>query len=139
MPTAGNVFEFRHDEVASTAMRLSRGGLDRGIRQELVNNRFRSRALFRARVKHRQQMVEGLQNKIPLSVWAMGNYVIHMDYGPWIRQLVAEEDMQEALHMKKERRGGRITRNSGGGYVRTIVITAEEREALGGTRLEAIA
>jgi hypothetical protein len=118
-------------------MRLSRGVLEHRIGEDLTfdaNNSFRTRALFHARVQHQVQMAEGLKNMIPLSVWAMRNSVIHMDYGPWIRQLVAEEDMQEALHMKKER-SGRMTRNSGGGYVRTIMVTAEEREALASTRL----
>jgi len=132
LPTTGNASGCQHEDIASTAMRLSRGVLERKIRQELtsdVNTGFRTHALFRARVEHQAQMAEGLTNKVPLSVWAMRNYVIHMDYGPWVRQIVAEEDMQEALQMKKER-PGRQTRNSGKGYERTIAVTAEEREAL---------
>jgi hypothetical protein len=80
-------------------------------------------------------MVEGLKNRIPLSAWAMGNYVIHMDYGPWIRHLVAVDDEEEALYMQRER-SGRRTRNSGGKYQRTIVVSAEERKALIATGLE---
>jgi hypothetical protein len=74
-------------------------------------------------------MVEGLKNMVPLSMWVMRDCVIHMDYGPWIRHIVAEEDMQEALYLKRERTG-RMTRNSGGEYVRTMRITEEERKAL---------
>lgn len=47
---------------------------------------------------------------------------------------MAEEDVQEVLHMKKAH-SGRATRNSGGGYVRTMLVTPEEREALVATRL----
>ena len=118
-------------------MRLSRDVLERGIKEgqsfEVIND-LRTRGLFRARVEHQMQMIKGLKNMIPASVWAMRNDVVHVDYGPWIRQLIAEEDMQEALYMKKER-SGRTTRNSGGGYVRTILVTADERDALVATRL----
>lgn len=119
-------------------MRLSRGILQHEIRNKLtldVKNGFRTRELFHARVEHQVQMVEGLKNMIPLSAWAMGNYVIHMDYGPWIRHLVAVEDKEEALYMQKERTGRR-TRNSGGKYERTIVVSGKEREALTATGVE---
>jgi hypothetical protein len=132
-----NGYELRHNDIASTAMQLSRGGLKRGIKQELVTfdvgSSFRSRALFRAQLEHQEQMSEGLKDLIPLSAWGVSNHVVHMDYGPWIRQFVAEEDKQETLHNQK--RTGRATRNSGGEYVRTIVVTAERRKGLAATGL----
>ncbi|KAF8222174.1 hypothetical protein L208DRAFT_1462170 [Tricholoma matsutake] len=135
VPAAGSGFEFRRRDIASTVMRLSRGALDKqGLTLEVKDN-LQSRGLFHARVEHQVQMAKGLKKMIPPSVWVTGKYAIHMDYGPWIRQLVAEEDKQEELHMKRERTG-RMTRNSGGSYERTIVVTATERVALAGTRLE---
>jgi hypothetical protein len=117
-------------------MRLSRGILKREIKQVVtsdVNDGFRTRGLFRARVEHQLQTAEGLGSMVPFWIWGIREHVIHVDYGPWIRHIVAEEDLQEALYLKRERTG-RMTRNSSG-YVRTTPITQEQRKALAATRL----
>jgi hypothetical protein len=99
-----------------------------------MSNGFQTRALLRACIEHRTLLVEGLKNVVHLPGLQIHRSVISMEYGPWFRHIVAEEDIQEALHRKKERKG-RNTRNSGGGYVRIHSVSTEEREALAATAL----
>ncbi|KAF8076393.1 hypothetical protein FPV67DRAFT_1471544 [Lyophyllum atratum] len=130
-----------HDEeIASTAMCLSREALQVGRTQKPTSSSIspiRTRELFRARVDHQLQMAEALGGIVPLSVLKMRRAEVRMDYETSIRDIVAAEDMEELLNQQKYR-FGRMTRNSGGGFVRTIVLTTESRAALTETVLRQI-
>ena len=136
VPAADGGMRSRIEDTALSAMRVSRG---RGTGREpksvsVIRNGFQTRALLRACMEYHRQLGEGLKAMVPLSGWAMRRSVIHMDYGPWIRYMVAEEDKQEALDAMKER-AGRKTRNSGRGFNRTLFVSGEAREALAATTL----
>ncbi|RDB22523.1 ATPase family AAA domain-containing protein 5 [Hypsizygus marmoreus] len=128
----------RDDEIASTAVLLSRGALEFGMKPEptpIGINSFRTRELFRARVDHQVQIAEALGSVVPLSVLTVRRSEVCIDYLPCVRDIVGVEDEQEEKQKQKER-SGRMTRNSGGVYVRTLVLTTEAREALDRTGLE---
>lgn len=120
----------RDEEIASAALRLSRGIL--GIGKTLNSG---TRGLFRARAAHQQHIFEALNKTVPLPVLMMRGSGVCTDYGPRVRDIVAGEDMQEALTMQREKTG-RTTRNSGGAYVRCLKLTDAARMALDGTGLD---
>lgn len=54
---------------------------------------------------------------------------LHVDYMPWIRQIIATDDKDEEIYLSRAR-SGRMTRNSGGGYVRAVILSDSGRDAL---------
>ncbi|KAF8897537.1 hypothetical protein BD779DRAFT_1491391 [Infundibulicybe gibba] len=131
----------RDDEIASSAIRLSRGTLEagetRGPRSiNTVNrNSFGARALFRARVEYQEHMGPFLLRNVGLSGRLLARTAVHLEYGPFIRQIVAADDEQEQKYMEMAgSRGGRMTRNSQlQRYVRTIDVSTAERDILRAT------
>lgn len=54
---------------------------------------------------------------------------LHVDYMPWIRQIIATDDKDEEIYLSRAR-SGRMTRNSGGEYVRAVILSDSGRDAL---------
>ncbi|KAF8655270.1 hypothetical protein AX16_003171 [Volvariella volvacea WC 439] len=111
----------RDEEIASFAIRLARGMVERGVARGqpmLLADKdpsFRPRALFRARVDHKRRTEQSLRGRLPLGMRGMGHPAIALDYQPWFRLMVEADDRAEKEHLEQaqhERRGGRTTRNS---------------------------
>ncbi|GLB33814.1 putative P-loop containing nucleoside triphosphate hydrolase protein [Lyophyllum shimeji] len=131
-----------HDaEIASAAMWLSRGTLKVGRTRQPTSigiSPFRTRELFRARVDHQVQMDKALGDIVPLPILKTRRAEVLLEYAPSIRDIVAAEDVEERAHLQKHR-PGRMTRNSGGTFVRTLVLAPESRAALTATVLPPLA
>jgi hypothetical protein len=128
----------RDEEIALTVIRRSRGSLEAGTLRAPTSivKTSRTHGLFHARVSHQLQMAEVVRNSIPPSVWSMSRKDVYMDYVPFIRAIIAAEDLEEKAYMDMQKeRPGRATRNSKGGYDRTFTVTTEVREALDETAL----
>lgn len=124
------------DEMASTAIQLSRGAREARMTRDPTSinigstNSFRPRGLFRARVDYQIQIWQALGGLLPISARSVARPVLHVEYEPWIRQMVAGDEMQEQVYLcTAGERGGRTTRNSQR-YVRMVSLTAEGRDAL---------
>ncbi|KAF5387832.1 hypothetical protein D9615_000415 [Tricholomella constricta] len=129
----------RDGEMASAAMWHSRGALETGKTREPTSvciSSFRTRELFRARVDHQLEMAKALSDIVSLPMLAMRRGEVYLDYVSRIRDIVAAEDRDELLHRLQAQGAGRMTRNSGGVYVRMIELTTASRAALARTVLE---
>ena len=130
-PRSSELFtsDTRDEGIIGAALRLSRGPLGAETRGQ------QTRDLFRRRVDYQRQVAEALRQIVPLSVLTLRRSDVVTDYLPRVRDMIAAEDLQEALCGQKER-PGRTTRNSMKGvYERNIVLSAEERVMLEMTRL----
>ncbi|THV08553.1 hypothetical protein K435DRAFT_772021 [Dendrothele bispora CBS 962.96] len=112
----------RNEEIMTTlirAMGRSRGSFEDG--QELLH----------ARVRY-EKMLKEFSNNVAVGESQIGRRtVIDLDYLPWIRHMVAADDV---LEKETERVGGRTTRNSQR-YVRTVELSEGERAILEWTKL----
>lgn len=102
----------------------------------------RTRALFGARVRYQSQIGGVLAAILPLAAPLIPRPEIHLDYEPWIRNMVESDDREEeqqihTAEIQRLQRPGRLTRNSSSRrYVRMIDITEGQREALRATSLD---
>lgn len=115
--------------IAEGAIRCARGMLKTIVDQGM----FRPRELFRARVGYHSQVVAVLEGVLPEAI-LQRPCILHLEYGPRVRVMVAADDAEEAFVLSQSR-GGRTTRNSLG-YVRHIGLGASEREQLSRSGLE---
>ncbi|KAF9491036.1 hypothetical protein BDN71DRAFT_111272 [Pleurotus eryngii] len=115
--------------IAEGAIRCARGMLKTIVDQGM----FRPRELFRARVGYHSQVVAVLGGVLPEAILQHPS-ILHLEYGPWVRVMIAADDAEEAFVLSQSR-GGRTTRNSLG-YVRHIGLGASEREQLSRSGLE---
>ncbi|KDR83737.1 hypothetical protein GALMADRAFT_219568 [Galerina marginata CBS 339.88] len=117
----------RQEDMICSATDLLFGLFDVDVRKDDAS----SRSIEDESKKIRVQQTRILQEISPMSRDKGG---LWFDYLPYLRQMVAAEDVEEARAMEKRRRVGRRTRNSGrSGYVRTIELTEEARRGLGET------
>ncbi|TFK43527.1 hypothetical protein BDQ12DRAFT_675122 [Crucibulum laeve] len=127
-------------EIASVAISLSRGSLEAGMARGAtsIHNSLEASLAFRDCKKFRNEAGEILAKVCPRAVTSTFRTSLYTDYLPWIRHMVAADDMQESIHIQNPGRGGRTTRNSGCGYIRMISLTEEGRAALTASALEDI-
>ncbi|TFK75906.1 hypothetical protein BDN72DRAFT_874155 [Pluteus cervinus] len=127
----GFVYYDRDEEIASSAIRLSRGmagvALARGRGLSASANdgtSFRPRGLFRARAEHQKWVGQMLRNHFKRAARTLAHEAMHLDYQPMFRQMIEAEDAEEE---HRRQTSSRQTRNSSG-YTRVYGLTEEERE-----------
>ncbi|KAF8165342.1 hypothetical protein B0H34DRAFT_688843 [Crassisporium funariophilum] len=117
----------RQKEIAWSAIHHSRAlfGVDVKSDAQDIQANYSDSVIFQS------QLRPVLREVCPLATWCRGDASLYTEYSPIIRQIVAEDDMQEAFEIQTKPRAGRNTRNSTrSGHVRTITLTAEGRRGL---------
>ncbi|KAG5643949.1 hypothetical protein DXG03_009300 [Asterophora parasitica] len=136
IPDSGFGMRSQDGEIYSALLHTSRTALKVGqpMRGPPPSS-LSGRKLFRARVDYQREMAVALSDIVPLSTLAMRREVVYLDYASSIRDFVAAEDRDELRFRLVVQRTGRMTRNSGGTYVRMMPVTDEARAALSRTLL----
>jgi hypothetical protein len=97
-----------------------------------------TRATYHARVQYQSEMMLVLGRLLPLYAPLLPRPTVFLDYIPWIRHMVAADDVNEAQPAISAvlRRPGRTTRNSNQQrYVRWISFEDEQLRTLRGNGL----
>jgi len=136
---------YQRDElIAEEAIRCSRGVHEEtGPIKASINPAARLTSEdargFRARVEYQSRMVEALQDILGPPAPLMPQRSVFLDYIPWVRHMVAVDDMLERRARDGLGTGGRWTRNSMRTvHARSVEVGEGQREVLRGSRLGAV-
>lgn len=96
---------------------------------------FKARSLFQSRTTFLSQMLDVLEWIIPLSAPLIPRPAVFLDYEPFIRQMVATDDMLERQSQEVFQRAVRMTRNSHKHElpVRWVSLSEEHQQVLKAT------
>ena len=115
-------------------MRLSRGAVERMAGED---HAFTPPTTFtrRAAVESRSQILDALNALIPSSAPHLPLTPTVLDYEPWVRHMVALDDMHERNRDEvRTRRLRRVTRSGQGSYERYLSLSTEQLDMLRATR-----
>jgi hypothetical protein len=101
---------------------------------------FKSSSLFQARTTFQSQLLNVLDRVVPLSAPQIPRPAVFLDYVPFIRQMVAADDIVERQYRELFERGSRVTRNSHKEELpaRWISLSDEHRQILEATKFKGL-
>jgi hypothetical protein len=136
----GLEFYIQDEVIATTLLRLSGKRLAGDSPSTSAADTFKARSLFQSRTTFQSRTLDILETIIPLTAPLMPRPAVFLDYEPFIRQMVATDDMLEQQSQEIFQKAVRMTRNSHKHElpVRWISLSEEHQQVLEATKFKGL-